>query len=415
MDEKRIVKLARKSIKGNRKAFEELCRLKQREIFFNALTILRDTCAAEDAAQETILSMFLDIRTLRNPEAVNSWIYTITRNKCFRALKAKNASAMELDIEDVNVEGAITEDDREFLPEAYAEDEAMRDRIYEIVLSLPEKRREAIMLYYYEDMSYREIAEVTGISAKTVSGNITRARAMIKSELEKDKEKEMRRAGSVSTKSVLGRVLDKQATKLVPAKSLAAFEVMWMASIKSIPFPAAATATTAKGALAGAKIAATAKTVTVTVCIAGTITGAALIPGYIDRQNTPGVKAEPYPSVTSTVAESDLLGGRNIAFTDGDCTCGHVNPNGASVAGLLKGDMDVTWKIKDSRGDTVAAGDGASAGSGVSKLESDGVAGEYTLHFSLDDTDGNAVSLYRVFEIDPEFDEKYPDASSHIE
>jgi RNA polymerase sigma-70 factor (ECF subfamily) len=412
MKEKKIVELAKKSIKGNRKAFEKLCRLKQREIFFSALTILKDRCVAEDVAQETILSMFLHIKTLKDPRTVESWIYTITRNNCFRVLKSRNVYARELDIDDINVEGEVTEYDREFLPEAYVEDEAMSDRLYEIVLSLPEKRREAIMLYYYDDMSYREIAEITGVSIKTVSGNITRARAMIKEELEKDKEKELKSVGGAASGTVLGRVLDKQASKLVSARSLAAFEVMWMSSIKSMPFPAAASA---KGVFAGAKIAAAVKTVTVTVCVAGAVTGAVLVPGYIDRQNAPGVEAEQYPNGTQTVAESELIGGRNIAFTDGDCKCGHVNPGGAAVAGLLKGDKDVTWKIENSRGATVVSGNGESAKPGVSKLESSESAGEYTLHFTMKDADGNVIRLYRVFEVDPEFDEKYPPKSAGAE
>jgi hypothetical protein len=198
--------------------------------------------------------------------------------------------------------------------------------------------------------------------------------------------------------TVLGRVLNGQATKLIPTEALAAFEAKWMNSIETIPFSAA------NGAANGVKIVASMKTVAVTVCVAGAVTGAVVIPSYIDNSDT---KVEPYPNGTRTVAASDFIKGRNISFTGGNCECGHVNPGGVAVSGLLPGDENVTWRIEDESGATIASGDGTNAGTKIAELEEKEAVGSYTMHFTLKDSDGNTVKLYRIFEVDPNFDEKY--------
>jgi RNA polymerase sigma-70 factor (ECF subfamily) len=399
MDKNEIIELARKSMNGDEKAFEELCRAKQKEIIFSAMTILKDYHSAEDVAQEVILSMFSNIRSLRAPEALDSWVYTIMRNKCFKALRKNGAAMRELDINDEKIEFEITEDNREFLPDAYAEDESMSDRLYEIVLALPEKRREAILLYYYEDMSYREIAKVTGVTIKTVAANISRARSMIKIELEKDKRRENATMNVPASETVLGRVLNKQASKLISAESILFFESKWMGSFQAMQFPAA------KGVAAGIKAAVTVKAVIATAGIAAAVAGVMIVQGHIDRQ---GMNVEPYPNGTRTVAESDLIKGREIAFAGGDCECGHVNPGEASVSGLIDGDSSVTWKIVDEDGNTMTSGDGDNANTGIAALELVKAEGSYTLHFTLKDADGNTIKLSRTFEVDPDFDKKYP-------
>jgi hypothetical protein len=75
------------------------------------------------------------------------------------------------------------------IPHAHAEDADDRETLLRIVSGLPEKRRDAILMFYYDEMSYAEIAEAMDVSVSTVSTNILRAKKTIKKAYERYTEK----------------------------------------------------------------------------------------------------------------------------------------------------------------------------------------------------------------------------------
>lgn len=183
MVESEIIELARRSIKGDIVAFEELCRKKQRDIMFAAMTILGNYEDAEDATQEVIFKMHKSITGLRDAAAINVWMYRIVRNESYMIYNARAKKRDDVDIDDEDVSATITEDSREFLPEAYAEDAALSEQLYRLVQDLAPAKRDTIIMYYYEGLSYKEIAEITGTSMKSVSSNLTKARMVLKRKL----------------------------------------------------------------------------------------------------------------------------------------------------------------------------------------------------------------------------------------
>ncbi|MDR1015072.1 MAG: RNA polymerase sigma factor [Coriobacteriales bacterium] len=410
MGKREIEVLAGKAIRGDKKAFEELCRCKQKDIIFSALTILGDFHAAEDVAQEVILSMFTNIRALKTPAAIHAWIQRIVQNTCYRFLRKRGRQGGELNIDDEAVRDEIVELDMEFLPEAYMENELLSDRLYEIVLALPPKRREAILMYYYEDMSYQEIADATGRSMGAVASNISRARDMIKDALEHDAEGEQTKpaaltgvlgsgtVGNLASTTVLGRMFQQQADKLVPAERLAHFERQWTAAFETMSFPVAVKAASMLNAALAAKVAAG------VLGAALVVVGAAVLPDLVKAERAaPDADPGPYPyqqQVPSSV-EGDWIKGREITFLEGDNGDNHVNPRGVALERLSVGDRDATWTITDANGETVAAGVGDDASAELRELLQRRAGGVYTLHFSLTDIGGNTVRLYRDFEVDP--------------
>jgi RNA polymerase sigma-70 factor (ECF subfamily) len=390
-----IVALAKKSINGNKKAFEELCRKKQQEIVFSAYTMLGNYHDAEDATQETIISMFRHIGKLKSPEAIDAWIFQIVKSKCSVILRKRTGRKDEIDIDDEAV--SIAEDDREFLPAEYVEDEAQSDHIYKIVTALPEKRREAILMYYYEDMSYREIADATGTSIKTVSANISKARAMIKKQLNSENSNNgavlmsagagvagtgagvgagvagvgVAGAGTGGSHAVLGQILRRQADKHISQEYLTTIEHRWQDSIKTKKFHASQSSWIIKGV----------------ACVAAVVmvfAGAVYFSGGFGGADT--------PETTS----GDILKDRGMAFTGG-----HINPTGATVTNLKEGDKNAEWEITDTATkELIYTGTGTEATSTITEMVKSGMGGSYTLLFRLDDKDGNHIKLSNKFKIE---------------
>lgn len=121
---------------------------------------------AEDCYQNTFFKLFKQLKKgdIPNPKA---WLIRVTLNECRSALRYKlSKSAVCLD--DVT---AVCEDEREH---------EMLDLIYR----LPPKNRDAIYLYYYEEMSVEEIAKATKTKVNTVKSQLKRGREKLKGFLE---------------------------------------------------------------------------------------------------------------------------------------------------------------------------------------------------------------------------------------
>jgi RNA polymerase sigma-70 factor (ECF subfamily) len=381
-----IIELARRAIGGDKVAFEELCEAKQKEIVFTAYSMLGNYQDAEDAAQESIISMFRHIGKLKSPDAIDAWIFRIVKSKCHVILKKRTGRKDEIDVDDDAV--FVEEDDKEFLPGAVLQDKVLCDMIYEIILRLPEKRREVILMYYYDEMSYKEIAYATGKSMKTVSANISKARVMIKNELESNKIFGAAVGGTVGSgglggsDAVLQQILKQQADARISSEDLAGFESRWKDSISSMKM------TTAKPKWF----------VTGVACVLAVVAVFAGIV-YLTGGFTP--TSAPAPDAGPTAA--DIILDREIEFAGGDTTDGHLNPGSAVLANLKDGDIVKSWEIIEVETEKVI-NSGGSDGEGeateaISELIAKNQKGVYTLQFKLNDKAGNHITLHRVFEI----------------
>ena len=141
-----------------------------------ALTKTKSTHDADDIFQEVFLKLVMRERPFETEEHRKAWLIRVTVNCCnshFIAPWRKNVSSME----DVLLEQIPDEDES---PELWGGGED----VYAKVLQLPEQMREVILLFYYEDMSVREIAEAIGTSEVNVKKRLSRARQRLKLDLE---------------------------------------------------------------------------------------------------------------------------------------------------------------------------------------------------------------------------------------
>lgn len=136
-----------------------------RPLCLYALRFLEDTDAVEDVVQETFAKLWEKRDTLDDITSIKSYLYTAVRNNCLMVLRSKKEFD---DVEELQITDGNSEEDRI----ARAELEA---QLWQLIDELPEKRREIFLMAKRDGLSYKEIAEETGLTVKTVENHVTRA------------------------------------------------------------------------------------------------------------------------------------------------------------------------------------------------------------------------------------------------
>ncbi len=233
MNSEYLCELVKKASGGDEQAFEELYKSKAQSILFQTSCILSNRQEAEDAAQEVVLGMYQNICKLRDPEMFNVWLGRIISNVCASMIRKKMRRKEYLNLEDF--EENIMDDRTEFLPAEYAEDAEMRDRIMGVIHRLPEKRKMAVMMYYYGEMSYAEIAVALQVTVSTVATNIMKAKKAIRRELEKQTGSRISTFGSLAAVPVLTLALHHSAAEAFPPSAVDRFVNACGSMLKTAP------------------------------------------------------------------------------------------------------------------------------------------------------------------------------------
>ena len=136
---------------------------------------LRDRGLAEDATQETFLKAYKALDTFRGESSEKTWLMRIAMNTCRDMKRNTWFQYMDRSIE------------VETLPQpVWVQEFEEADDLTRAVLKLSTKHKEVILLYYYQDMTMREIASVLGISVSTVGKRVKTACNKLKKMLGKE-------------------------------------------------------------------------------------------------------------------------------------------------------------------------------------------------------------------------------------
>ncbi|MGN6058121.1 MAG: sigma-70 family RNA polymerase sigma factor [Sphingomicrobium sp.] len=148
--------------------------------------LTRDAVLSEDVVQDAVLRAFRGFGGFRGGSP-RAWLFTIVRN-CCRTAQAGRGGAVSLVITENGLsEEAAAELSHKADPGPTPEEELFRkadvDRVRAAIEAIPEPFRETVVLRDLEDLSYAEIAEVTGVPIGTVMSRLSRARNMLATEL----------------------------------------------------------------------------------------------------------------------------------------------------------------------------------------------------------------------------------------
>jgi len=134
--------------------------------------LMRNQADAEAAVQECYLRARRCFDSFRGP-AIKPWLLAILRNVCRTKLAPRSRHETPADLADSTL---VTAEPLWLQPEATPEDGAI---IRRLIAALPTPYREVIVLREFNDMSYREIAEVVSLPVATVMSHLARARTML--------------------------------------------------------------------------------------------------------------------------------------------------------------------------------------------------------------------------------------------
>lgn len=188
MENKETEILVRKTIEGDTSAFEKLYEETNQRVYFICLNFLRSEQDSKDAMQDTYLTAFKNIRQLSEPQKFRSWVERIAVNRCKDILKKNQPIPVD---DDILKETLLTED--EFtIPEKYIIDKEKRRILMDIMRTkLTDLQYQTIILYYFNNLSVTEIAEIMECSEGSVKNRLSKARTAIKKAIEeyqKDKD-----------------------------------------------------------------------------------------------------------------------------------------------------------------------------------------------------------------------------------
>jgi len=172
--------LVRQALNGRTEAYGDLVRRWAGRITALCHAKIGRADVAEDMAQETLMRGYRALSSLAEPDKFGSWLCGIAVRACFDWLKAKERSQVTFSALSPDGNPASSVPNR---PDAC---DATEDRAEELaqllaaVQELPEKYREVLMHYYYEDVTYKDLAQTLGVSTATINMRLTKARALLR-------------------------------------------------------------------------------------------------------------------------------------------------------------------------------------------------------------------------------------------
>lgn len=168
--------LVTQAVAGREDGFEELVRRYQRPIAAYVYRMVGDYEAALDLTQEVFIKVYNSLRRYRSEFKFSTWIYKIAHNSAVDHLRRHSHRTQALSGEFEGEQYELPIESHRLSPEQESERAERRAEIELVVRGLPVAYRELVLLRHSHDMSYDEIAEVTGLPLGTIKNRLFRAR-----------------------------------------------------------------------------------------------------------------------------------------------------------------------------------------------------------------------------------------------
>ena len=143
-----------------------------------AYTYLQDWGEAEEVVQEVFITVFEKMDTFEGRASIKTWLYQITANRCKDILRS---SYKIRSIVTDNIQLFVKDNHQSTEDEFYQTEDS--NQLAQLILSLPIKYREIIILYYYDELNTEEISKLLEVNNSTIRSRLQRGRLMLKEKL----------------------------------------------------------------------------------------------------------------------------------------------------------------------------------------------------------------------------------------
>ncbi len=172
----------REAVAGDEEAFARLVERYQAAVYNLAYRMLGNARDAEDAAQESFLRAYSRLQSYDPARNFSSWLLAIAAHHCIDRLRRRRWT---ISLEDIPL-GRKFSTGRD--PEREVERKEEREEIRRLLECLPPDYRLVVILYYWNDLSCRQIGEVMGLGEGAVKSRLYRARRMLVQRLREERE-----------------------------------------------------------------------------------------------------------------------------------------------------------------------------------------------------------------------------------
>ncbi len=175
--------LISKAKRGNGQAYAELLGYYKDALYFTMFKMVNNKSDADDLTIEAFAKAFSSLNSYSETFAFSTWLFRIATNNCIDFLRRKRNTIKGISIDDDNIKNGMSP--AMFVraaspsPEEHLITKQKEDILKKIISKLPPDYRRVVLLRYYDELSYNEIAEKLEIPLGTVKARIHRSRELL--------------------------------------------------------------------------------------------------------------------------------------------------------------------------------------------------------------------------------------------
>lgn len=185
MDYELLTTIVQQAKDGDKGALEQLYHETYNRVYFYAFKMFADENDAADVVQEVYIKVFTNISELNDAKAFSQWLYTITVNECRQKMRRDHRQILTEE-GDAFFERIL--DSEPELDQRMVRRDA-RTYLFAVIDFLPEEQKRAVLLYYYEQLTIRQIAEIEEVSEATIKSRLVLARKKLKAAVEAEERR----------------------------------------------------------------------------------------------------------------------------------------------------------------------------------------------------------------------------------
>ena len=217
---------------GDESAYDDLYRNGQRFVQAEVAKYLKDQDDINEVTQKVFISVYRSLNTLKNPMTFVDWIRTIARNESLAFLKSSYKkhniewSSLSQADEDGNENDYDPADENlSYQPQAVMDTDSKREILKGFLDALPDNQRLCVSMYFFDDLSIKEIAEELSFPENTVKSNLRYAKIKLKDQIEAYSKKHDIKLYSVSPFALLLYLFKTQEADLVQGYADTVFQL----------------------------------------------------------------------------------------------------------------------------------------------------------------------------------------------